>query len=73
MVADFPISAKLTQPKGQHSQEATMKNFNSANLILMSIGKSGFIKFEYSIRIPSNLGFIVSDLMQRFLNRWMVH
>ena len=29
------------------SQEATKKNFNSANLILMSIGKSGIIKFEF--------------------------
>ena len=31
----------------QQSQEATKKNFNSANLILMSIGKSGIIKFEF--------------------------
>ena len=29
------------------SQEATKKKFNSANLILMSIGKSGIIKFEF--------------------------
>ena len=31
----------------KQSQEATRKNFNSANLILMTIGKSGIIKFEF--------------------------
>ena len=33
--------------ENQQSQEATKTNFNSANLILMSIRKSGIIKFEF--------------------------
>ena len=33
--------------ENKQSQEATNFFFNSANLILMSIGKSGIIKFEF--------------------------
>ena len=33
--------------ENQQTQEVTKNNFNSADLILMSIGKSGIIKFEF--------------------------
>ena len=38
--------AKLRQPTGQ-CQEATKKDFNWANLLLILWGKSGIIKFEF--------------------------
>ena len=43
------VSAKLTQLTGQKISKVRkqQKKFNSANLILMSIGKSGIIKFEF--------------------------
>ena len=44
------VSAKLSKPTGQKIRKVRKqqkKNFNSANLILMSIGKSGIIKFEF--------------------------
>ena len=43
-------SAKLSKPTGQKTskfRKQQEKNFISANLILMSIGKSGIIKFEF--------------------------
>ena len=44
---NFADQANRTENK--QIQEATKKIFNSANLILMSIGKSGVIKFEFQI------------------------
>ena len=43
------VSVKLTQPTGQKISKVRkqQKNFNSSNLILMSIGKAGIIKFEF--------------------------
>ena len=42
--------AKLSKPTGQKISKVRKQQnifFNSANLILMSIGKSGIIKFEF--------------------------
>ena len=43
------VSAKLSKPTRQKISKVRkqQKNFNFANLILMSIGKSGIIKFEF--------------------------
>jgi len=43
------VSAKLSKPTGQRISKVRkqQKKFNCANLILMSIGKSGIIKFEF--------------------------
>ena len=45
----LPVSVLLTQPTGQRISKVRtqQKKFNSANLILISIGKSGIIKFEF--------------------------
>ena len=59
MIPDIPIDIRMrlaellsfaetaTRAENQQSQEATKKNFNSTNLILLSIEKSGVIKFEF--------------------------
>ena len=51
----------MSKPTGQKISKVRkqQKTFNSTNLILMSIGKSGIIKFEFQTT------FIVSDLMKR--------
>ena len=41
------IAEQASWAENLQRQEATKKNFNSANLIIMSIGKSGIIKFEF--------------------------
>ena len=59
MIPDIPIDIRIrlaellsfaetaNRAENQQSQEATKKNFKSANLILLSIRKSGIIKFEF--------------------------
>ena len=59
LTPDFPIDY-CQQGKKLAKSGSNKKNFNSANLILMSIGKSGMY---HQIWIPNNLGFIVSDLV----------
>jgi hypothetical protein len=48
-VEKWPRKAKLRQPTGQRLSNVRMqqKNFNWANLILISWEKSGIIKFEF--------------------------
>ena len=49
MIPEFPINIKLRQPTGKtiSNFRKQKKKFNSANLILMSIGKSGVKHFEF--------------------------
>ena len=51
--------------ENQQSQEATKKNFNSANLILMSIVKSGIIKFEFKTLLCSPYCIYVPTLRKQ--------
>ena len=56
------LSFDETANKGRELAKSgsNQKKFNAANLILMSIGKSGIIKFEFQ---TTWIGFIVSDLI----------
>ena len=53
MIPDFPIDMRIRlaelKNKGRKLAKSgsNKKKFNSANLILMLIGKSGIIKFEF--------------------------